>query len=66
MNFVGAVPETSPYMAEAEVMLLTSRYEGYPAVMIEAMVAGTYVVARNASCPCGSGKKYKHCHGKHD
>ncbi len=20
-------------------------------------------VARNASCPCGSGKKYKHCHG---
>jgi preprotein translocase subunit SecA len=23
-------------------------------------------VARNASCPCGSGKKYKHCHGKHD
>ena len=23
-------------------------------------------VARNAPCPCGSGKKYKHCHGKHD
>jgi len=22
-------------------------------------------VARNASCPCGSGKKFKHCHGKH-
>jgi preprotein translocase subunit SecA len=21
-------------------------------------------VARNASCPCGSGKKYKHCHGR--
>jgi preprotein translocase subunit SecA len=20
-------------------------------------------VARNDSCPCGSGKKYKHCHG---
>jgi preprotein translocase subunit SecA len=20
--------------------------------------------ARNAPCPCGSGKKYKHCHGK--
>jgi len=19
---------------------------------------------RNASCPCGSGKKFKHCHGK--
>jgi len=21
------------------------------------------VVGRNAPCPCGSGKKYKHCHG---
>ena len=20
--------------------------------------------SRNAACPCGSGKKYKHCHGK--
>jgi uncharacterized protein YecA (UPF0149 family) len=20
-------------------------------------------VRRNQSCPCGSGKKYKHCHG---
>lgn len=23
-------------------------------------------VSRNASCPCGSGKKYKHCHGAAD
>jgi preprotein translocase subunit SecA len=23
-------------------------------------------IARNASCPCGSGKKYKHCHGRND
>ena len=23
-------------------------------------------VARNAACPCGSGKKYKQCHGKND
>lgn len=22
-------------------------------------------VARNSACPCGSGKKYKHCHGKY-
>ncbi len=21
------------------------------------------VVSRNAPCPCGSGRKYKHCHG---
>ena len=23
-------------------------------------------VGRNDPCPCGSGKKYKHCHGKLD
>ena len=23
-------------------------------------------VARNDLCPCGSGKKFKHCHGKFD
>jgi preprotein translocase subunit SecA len=22
-------------------------------------------VSRNAPCPCGSGKKFKHCHGIH-
>jgi preprotein translocase subunit SecA len=21
-------------------------------------------VGRNETCPCGSGKKFKHCHGK--
>ncbi|MCE2434324.1 MAG: SEC-C domain-containing protein [Candidatus Latescibacteria bacterium] len=21
-------------------------------------------VGRNEPCPCGSGKKYKHCHGR--
>ena len=24
----------------------------------------TRKVGRNEPCPCGSGKKYKHCHGK--
>lgn len=24
----------------------------------------TFAVSRNALCPCGSGKKYKYCHGK--
>jgi len=23
-------------------------------------------VGRNDPCPCGSGKKYKHCHGQLD
>ena len=28
------------------------------------MVRATQKVGRNDPCPCGSGKKYKHCHGK--
>jgi len=24
----------------------------------------TRKISRNARCPCGSGKKYKHCHGR--
>jgi preprotein translocase subunit SecA len=27
-------------------------------------VRGGQKVGRNDPCPCGSGKKYKHCHGK--
>ena len=31
----------------------------------EETVKGTVPrVGRNEPCPCGSGKKYKHCHGK--
>jgi preprotein translocase subunit SecA len=28
-----------------------------------ATVSGTKETPRNAPCPCGSGKKYKQCHG---
>jgi preprotein translocase subunit SecA len=28
-----------------------------------ATVSGTKEPSRNAPCPCGSGKKYKFCHG---
>jgi preprotein translocase subunit SecA len=27
-------------------------------------VRGGQKIGRNDPCPCGSGKKYKHCHGK--
>ena len=30
----------------------------------EAQSASTMKVGRNSPCPCGSGKKYKKCHGK--
>ena len=35
-----------------------------PAVAAEPFVRETPKVGRNEPCPCGSGKKYKHCHGQ--
>jgi uncharacterized protein YchJ len=33
------------------------------AASIEAMIASRPNRSRNEPCPCGSGKRYKHCHG---
>jgi len=48
VTFHGHVADTSPFLATAGVFLCTSRYEGYPAVLIEALAAGTPVV----TTPC--------------
>ena len=31
---------------------------------VETFVRKEEKVGRNQPCPCGSGRKYKHCHGK--
>ncbi len=31
---------------------------------VHTMVRSERKIGRNEPCPCGSGKKYKHCHGK--
>lgn len=49
VRFLGAVASASDCMAEAEVMVLTSEYEGYPAVVVEALAVGTFVVASDCS-----------------
>jgi preprotein translocase subunit SecA len=33
------------------------------AVPLAALSPGFEQTGRNAPCPCGSGKKFKHCHG---
>jgi len=38
--------------------------EDYPPVTENAYVREGPKIGRNAPCPCGSGKKYKMCHGK--
>jgi len=36
-----------------------------PAAQVDPKDPSTWgKVPRNAACPCGSGKKFKHCHGR--
>jgi preprotein translocase subunit SecA len=35
------------------------------ALSVSALPAGWELTSRNAPCPCGSGKRFKHCHGSY-
>ncbi|HJO68448.1 MAG TPA: SEC-C metal-binding domain-containing protein, partial [Rhodospirillales bacterium] len=54
----GAVPDREPRSGQAPV-----RVRARSAVVDPLEPATWGRVPRNAPCPCGSGKKYKHCHG---
>ncbi|HEY2011506.1 MAG TPA: glycosyltransferase [Rhizomicrobium sp.] len=45
----GHVPRIESHLAEADVLLITSRYEGGPAVAVEALAAGVPVVSTDCS-----------------
>ena len=64
------VQETAPHADVQNVQYQHAGYdealgegEGAPAAGQQPADAGPKV-GRNDPCPCGSGKKYKHCHGK--
>ena len=42
----------------------TRKLSSGTAVSVQKVVSGQEKVGRNDPCPCGSGKKYKKCHGK--
>jgi preprotein translocase subunit SecA len=52
-------------LAEGELKLAPLRTRQASAVVDPEDPATWGKVARNAPCPCGSGKKYKQCHGRH-
>ena len=37
--------------------------EDRAALPVAALPVGWEQTGRNAACPCGSGRKFKHCHG---
>jgi glycosyltransferase involved in cell wall biosynthesis len=52
VSLMGFVQNPYPYMAQASIFVLPSRWEGLPTVLVEALYLGAPVVATN--CPGGS------------
>ena len=62
-SMLASMRETTS-MVLSHVELRSESADDRPAASVSpAPTAPPKKVARNAPCPCGSGKKYKHCHG---
>jgi hypothetical protein len=58
----GEVRELEPALSDGGMLVGTSFPDGPAVDPRNPSTWGT--VGRNAACPCGSGKKYKYCHGR--
>ena len=62
---VGQFADAADGGAEAEVLAKPQPVRHARGDQIDPNNPATWgKVSRNAPCPCGSGKKYKHCHGR--
>ena len=60
----GEIPSADPQPTAAQQAAIAAGEQAGTAVPIEPTKRSEpAVVGRNEPCPCGSGKKYKHCHG---
>lgn len=51
VKFMGVIKNPYPYLQQADLFVLSSRYEGFPNVLLEAGACGTYALAND--CPGG-------------
>ncbi len=56
-------PLTGENEAQSAARLASISNDQRAALPLSALPAGWERTGRNAPCPCGSGKKFKHCHG---
>jgi preprotein translocase subunit SecA len=57
-------PQQLTYNHPAAPNALTGETGGEGGAAREPFIRKERKIGRNEPCPCGSGKKYKHCHGK--